>query len=233
MKMGVYWMYPFEDGSGLQMATLGDGIYGYHLTNKGHFPDWFNQAVFEFVYTKNQTGPGYSDPRGNEGGPVDEHGDRYWGRDNYYNNYVYQSGWTYNGLNLGMPLMLTRKQHVEYLGEETLDGSSAFSSNRMKAYHIGISGKVNSSTTFKFNATYTFHSGTYKDLDRAAGGDFRENPELRDNYIFYPALEQFYSQTMINYRPDKKYSFNLALGWDTGDLYNTLGAELGVKVKIK
>jgi hypothetical protein len=100
----------FEDGSGSWFGNIPDGRYGIYL-NKNERNTMINSFIYEFYYTKDQS----KDTR--------------WGKDNYFNNGAYRSGWTYYNRVIGTPFF-TRNPN----GEGILK-------NAFVAHHIGISGQ--------------------------------------------------------------------------------------------
>lgn len=137
----AYFQSIFEDNSGMINPFEGDGLLGVSLvlneTNR-----IVNHLVFEYLNTTYQSGP------------VHDLSDsiKLTGNDNYFNNYIYQSGWTYKGMTLGTPL-ITSPVFNE-------DGSQRIQNNRVRAFHLGIGGilgRVNYRSFF----TFSINKGTY------------------------------------------------------------------------
>ncbi len=101
----------FDDGSGRVLANTPDGRYGIFIEdqNKGN---WIDSFMYELFYTKNQS----------KNSPTTD------GRDNYFNNNLYRSGWTYEHRVLGVPFI-------------TLDNDRfRIANNTLLVHHFGISG---------------------------------------------------------------------------------------------
>ncbi len=81
----VYHEHPFEDGSGSGFSNFPDGVWGLYFQPKEI--KWISGILYEFITTKDQSS--LERP------------------DNYFNNSVYRSGWTYEGAIIGLPLMIT------------------------------------------------------------------------------------------------------------------------------
>lgn len=140
-NFSIYLQSIFEDNSGMMHPFNGDGIMGASLVLKD--PNKIvNRVVFEYLNTNYQSGP------------VHDLSDsiKLTGNDNYFNNYIYRSGWTYKGMTLGTPL-ITSPIYNE-------DGNEGILNNRVRAFHLGLGGmlgKVNYRSFF----TYSINKGTY------------------------------------------------------------------------
>ena len=75
-------------------------------------------------------------------------------RDNYFNNGEYQSGWTYYGKTIGLPLFtpMPAGEDGKVLG---------VCNNRLSAWHFGIRGKAARLIPYKFLFTYSRNFGKY------------------------------------------------------------------------
>jgi len=128
-KRGSYTFYhqhPFEDGSGSALKNFPDGIWGiYAAHNNVDYSSVFKGIVLEYIQTTSQSG-----------------GDGASGRDNYFHNNLYKSGWTYEGNVIGMPLI--------QIGENS----------RIKGANFGILFGVKKVDVL-FKTTYTRNYGTY------------------------------------------------------------------------
>lgn len=185
----LYYQTIFEDNSGMLDLFHRDGILGVSLASKD--PNKIvNRIVFEYLNTTYQSGPTHSltdsiDLTGN---------------DNYFNNDVYRSGWTYKEMTLGTPLITSA------LFNE--DGTEGIQNNRVRAFHLGLGGilgKVNYRSFF----TYSINKGTY-------------------NTPFDPERNQFswYLETLF---PSiwKGIDMKVMLAADIGQMYgNNLGVNL-------
>src|SRR5690606_19711908 len=76
------------------------------------------------------------------------------GRDNYFTNGIYRSGWTYEKNVIGLPFILFDKNR------EVTDTTTAVLSNRSRAHHVGISGTIKG-LQWKVKSTYAHYLGTY------------------------------------------------------------------------
>lgn len=110
-QIEVIYNHLFEDGSGRVLVNTPDGRYGIFIADKEP-GKWIDAMMYEFYYTKNQS----------KNSPTTD------GIDNYFNNNVYRSGWTYESRILGVPFI--------NLDEERF----RIGNNKFIAHHVGISG---------------------------------------------------------------------------------------------
>ena len=128
-KVQILYNHLFEDGSGRMLRNTPDGRYGVFISkNEDH--KFVNSFMYEFYYTKDQSDVNITSD----------------GSDNYFNNNLYRSGWTYESRILGVPFI-------------TLDADRfRINNNKIIAHHIGISGYVND-LPYKFLTSYRKNYG--------------------------------------------------------------------------
>lgn len=150
---------PYDDKSGMIFKNFPDGVntLNFSFDEKDR---WVSDIVYEFQYTMFQSGPMH-DPE------VDEHGNpikwrpglNFVGGDDYFNNGEFPSGWTHYGMTIGNPLFFPAGTHN---GSWSRKGATrGVENNRLKAHHIGISGKLFKKVPYKLLATYSMNYGTY------------------------------------------------------------------------
>lgn len=176
----------FYDKDGLKhLANIADGLNGISLTSKSTDNENFHlkKVTFETVYTKNQAADA-----------VKRLG--LLGYEDYYNNYIYQQGWSYRGAALGTPLITT-----------TLDGRTAlprvdkeyFINNRLLALHgAALTGAGTWSALIKI--TYSMNYGTF-----STGNSFGKRNQLSG-----------YLETNKAFRHG--FSLGVMAAFDTGDV---------------
>ena len=158
----LYYEHPFEDESGARwFLNEFDGKYGFNVTS---FKSTFiSEIIYEFIYTMDQSGPqGASDSS--------------YGWDNYFNHYIYQSGWTYNSRMIGNPLFTVGKNPDRYN-----DGIYIIN-NRIKAHHFGLAGKIRHNANYRILFTYSKNHGIYPDQNYFQS--------INKDYKFEDGLEQ-------------------------------------------
>ncbi|MFD2966743.1 capsule assembly Wzi family protein [Sphingobacterium bambusae] len=138
----------YDVGALSKLANIRDGLNGLTLTNNNFKKtnksfDW-NKILVEFFYSKDQAGYPWSKPTAS-------------GDEDYYNNSEYYEGWSYNGVGIGTPLIVTAKSVKPNQAHSPND---FFISNRVISGHLGAKGYLygwNVAT----KATLSRHFGTY------------------------------------------------------------------------
>jgi hypothetical protein len=169
-----------------------DKLLGFSISNN-KFP-FVQNILIEYLNTTDQSGP-----------YLDKDGVVFGGSDNYFSNYLYPQGYSYYERIIGTPLITSPIMNV--------DGNTQVINNSVKAWHYGISGKVNN-LNYKLFAT---HSHNY-------GSDYYQiNKSIKENYSF---LSEF--STVI-----KKLSgieFLVSFGYDKGELFgDSFGIQIGFR----
>lgn len=120
----------FEDGSGRVLRNTPDGRYGIFIKNRKQ-GGWVDALMYEFYYTKNQSAAS----------PTSD------GIDNYFNNNLYRSGWTYEQRILGVPFI-------------TLDNDRfRVNNNQILVHHLGFTGRAFTFLPYKFLTSYRRNYG--------------------------------------------------------------------------
>lgn len=125
------------------LYDLKDMLLGIELQLK--YNQLIQNIVVEYLYSKYQSGPIYHDHTQNLSHHIS-------GRDNYYNHYIY-TGWQHWGEVIGNPLyrspLYNDNQRIE------------IQNNRVKAFHVGISGNPVDKLYYRLLGTYQEGYGTY------------------------------------------------------------------------
>lgn len=132
-SLEFFYNYLFESASGIFLRNIPDGRYGIYYENKDR-DRIINSLIYEFTYTRNQ---------GTFFGA---------GAEDYFNNGVYRSGWTYENRILGSPFF-----SVSYLGE-------GITNNNFIAHHIGIGGQFSDYFNvfpYRLLLSYVSNKGTH------------------------------------------------------------------------
>lgn len=140
----AYYQHMFEDHSMLYIEyPWKDGLYGIEGTLPRN--PFITKAVYEFLYTKDQSGSVNWTPSAEIPGDAP-------GADNYYNHYIY-NGWSHWGMGIGNALALSpifnRPHTLEFL------------SNRVIAHHIGLSGNPLPEWSWRLLMSFTSSWGNY------------------------------------------------------------------------
>jgi hypothetical protein len=140
LKFSFYYHTIFEDKSGFKRKFNRDGKFTFALENTR----WnaISKFTFEYLHTKYQSGP--------------EHIlDSLSGNDNYFNNYLYRSGWTVDHFTLGTPYITS-----PYI----VNGINTLPNNRVESFALSLKG---SSGEYRYLVRYAYvlnfgrHSAAY------------------------------------------------------------------------
>ena len=131
-----YWSHPFEDRSGRELANYPDALYGFFVDLKSP-KSFITHLITEFQYTKHQG------KNSSENGLID----------NYFNNSVYSSGWTFYGRTIGSPFFTTKvsENGITY----------GIDQNRFTSFNFGFKGYLSDNIQYKTNITYTKYVGWF------------------------------------------------------------------------
>jgi hypothetical protein len=171
LNWNFYWSHPFEDRSGREMMNWPDALYGLSFDFK-KTTSLVNYLVTEITYTKNVSGssPHYIDENGV---PVAASG-----RDQYFKNGVYASGWSYFGKTIGTPYIVTE------VDENGVPQGPNLSYNRFFAFNIGTKGflqKVPYAFLLSYMRYYAWFDETFETTPRQFSGfaEFDISPLLK------------------------------------------------------
>lgn len=160
---------PFEDGRGaVKIQNAPDGVYSMVFSlndRKGLVTD----VICEYVHTTWQSGDLHDRPATEEEMTTvyPDRVDAYWqrpddyyygrvvigGRDSYFSNGDYKSGWTYYGRTLGIPLILPDTSGADGIVK-------GIANSRVRAGHIGLKGNLGE-LPYSFKATYSSNWGCF------------------------------------------------------------------------
>lgn len=200
-KLSFYWQHFFEDGSGMALKNFKDMLLG--LEYKTNRKQLISGAVFEYVFTKNQSGPIHFNTEMDEEHRHNQ--SKGTGNDNYYNNVDYIQGPSNYGRTHGTALFLSP--------EYNKDGRLNFKSSRIFALHLGIEGYILPYLKYRALGTAGKSWGRYyapfKYVKKGLAGNL-------DLIYSYPKVEGL--------------DFKLSLGFNTGKFFNddTFGAGITI-----
>ena len=179
-KLQVYAEHYFEDESEMffQYGMWRDGLLGIDLT----LPKkrWVDRVVWEGLASDHQAGPILY-----EWFDATFPGIQISACDNYYNHGFY-GGWQHWGLGMGHPLLPGPAYNADH--------SIRFSSNRVRAHHVGISGSPFRDWSYRMKISFARHWGTYKqplkEVTRQTSGlvEVTWKPSVWDGWSFSGAV---------------------------------------------
>ncbi|SDL80613.1 Capsule assembly protein Wzi [Salinimicrobium catena] len=197
----------FEDGSGTRLGNTPDGRYGIFI-DFIEKDQWINSLIYEFYYTKHQS-------HTTSGAHIS---------DNYFNNGVYVSGWTYNNQVIGAPFFL-----INYYDENYGRGFVRIGNNIFVAHHLGIEGLAFDRIPFQFLSAYVKNYGH----KRIAGNkivDYFTTDDPLGKYILPSEILSSYLDLQIIQSP---FRLNLQLSADFSSEGFTGGAGLHLVYSIE
>ena len=189
---GFYYQTIFEDYSGFSKWIMRDGLWGFYFKTK-NAQKFIHAFTYEYLHTSYQSGP-----------PAAIQNQFTRGNDNFFNNGIYKSGWTYNAYTIGTPLISS---------PAILNGETTINNNRVVAHHIGIQGEISSTFNFRFLFTTSNNFGTYSI-------PYLKNEQVQSLFIeFRKSVKRFQGFDLI-----------LKFAADHGELYgNNGGVSIGVR----
>lgn len=141
----AYREFYIETAGGRKLRNFWDGLWGIRIALPSS-PRFLDHLLYEHVRFVRQNARRNADGRAGEPGRAD-----------YYNNFLYQSGWTYHGRVLGTPLALTRDQAPRIDGGES---RRPIVGNILVAHHVGAGGRLASGWRYRSLLTISRNRGT-------------------------------------------------------------------------
>lgn len=163
---------------------------------------WLNDFVFEYLYTKYQSGPIYHDH-------TSAISDHLGGRDDFYNHTFY-AGYQHWGQVMGNPLYRSPIYNT--------DGKLDIEDNRFIAFHLGLGGHPNEYLRYRIMATYQEGWGTYA------------HPFIKKRHNTSLLAEASYNLHSVHHKFYKGISITAGLGADFGSILdgNNYGFQLTI-----
>jgi len=188
-----YWQNISEDSPKFMTNTMNkpDGLWGISIRNNT-FPI-IKGLVYEYLNSTDQSGPFH-----------DRDGIVYGGADSYFQNGVYQNGWTYFSRTIGTPFLSSPVYNK--------NGGVAVVNSRVQVHHIGLEGEVQG-YQYKALCSFSKNYGTY-------GAPYPEM--IRNTSLLLEVNKQFPKLSNIE--------LGCSVGADIGKLYgNSVGCMVSVR----
>lgn len=151
-QLTAYLDNPFEDGSGIRKSNGFDGLWGLEYQNTTEGRQYVRGAVVEYLQTTNQSGPLHWDS-GDYPEPIRHQiTDLVTGDDNYYNHAFY-GAYDHYGMSNGNGLLPSPIYNR--------DGFADYRDNRVKAWHVAVSGELTDRLSYLVRGAYREGWGTY------------------------------------------------------------------------
>ncbi|WP_069660912.1 capsule assembly Wzi family protein [Arcticibacter eurypsychrophilus] len=213
ITMLIYRQNLYDVGALSKLANISDGLNGISLKNKSYHVlsngvQW-KTLLLEFLYTKNQAGESWS--------KMTKSGD-----EDYYNNYYYTNGWSYNSLGLGTPFITTKSAAKP--GQASI-GSDYFINNRVVAFHAGIEGSIKKFEIIS-KLSFSKNYGTFGTSPEGHSTGIIRSPNTTN---LFKTVNQFSAYLETHRSLSNGVSIGLAAAIDQGNLlYNSGGLVLKV-----
>jgi hypothetical protein len=207
-----YHQFFYDVGALAHLANLKDGLTGISITNNLSYKSGIHlkKLVVEYFYSKSQAGELDSPPTPS-------------GDEDYYNNYLYVSGWSYKNAGIGNPFITPR---IEARAGQVSKASQYFINNRVIAYHVASeiqAGRFNVVTKLSYSKNF----GTFA---TSPEGMSTGNRRVIMAPPYFQPVNQFSGYIGCSSYISKKWIAELALASDYGDLLNnSTGISLAIK----
>lgn len=162
-----YISHPFEDSSGRELHNIIDNIYGVFIDFNRN-KSLLSHLLVEVTHTKHMSGrtPHSKDKDGTII-PAS-------GRDNYFNNSPYTSGWTFYGNTIGSPYFTPNPKNKDGITPGVKLGD-----NRFTAFNLGLQGNITTLLKYKTKLSYVQYYGWF-------GEEYKKKPHQFSGYFeFY------------------------------------------------
>jgi len=194
----------YDVGALSKLANIADGLNGVTVKNKLFEKQSSNfqwkKITAEVFYSKNQAGYPWS--------KFTKSGD-----EDYYNNFYYVNGWSYNRIGIGSPLVTSLQDLKNGQAKSVYD---YFVNNRVESYHLGFEGQL-SSWEFLTKITFSRNFGTFHTSIYGSSTGSIRNPQTENLFIPVNQLSVYFglSKRMLN-----NYVIGTNVAFDHGDLLN-------------
>ena len=233
----LYWQTIFDDGSGKRWRNIRDGLWGIAYKNRDS-TSLISGITLEYLNTTDQSGHLH-----------DIHNPEYkiiGGDDDYFNHYIYESGWSYKGFGMGHPFLTSPIYDINHSMKNQNGETIAryFPNTKVTAWHLGISGQFEQ---FRYRAMFSyslnygvnepmkyFNEETEPEKLREVMNEYNEKPfnQLGDVYYELPALKQFSSMVEVSF-PIELFNVSMnattRIGLDAGEW---LGDSFGIYLSL-
>jgi hypothetical protein len=175
LNWNFYYSHLFEDRSGREFQNWRDGLYGFFIDFKKP-KALISYLLTEFTYTKHMSGASPPDQG------YDEFGNSIPGRglDNYFNNGIYGSGWTYFGNTIGSPYFTSNLTDEQGITQGVIVGD-----NRFVAFNLGLKGNLYN-IPYKLIVSHTTYVGWFN-------AEYQPKPTQFSGYleVIFPKINKF------------------------------------------
>ncbi|WP_341226345.1 capsule assembly Wzi family protein [uncultured Arcticibacterium sp.] len=193
----------YEDGSLYYLNNVSDGLTGISYSSKNSLPNsrrfQLNGLNLEYLSTTNQ------------GGSLSALGfiPEFRGVDNYFNNGIYQDGYTYKKRTIGTPFILPLTSYSNHFSESQLKiiSPNYLVNNRINVLSLGALGKLDETISVMLRYSTSLNKGNYR----------------------FPISKKQNSFLVNITRNQKTISYRLSIAYDNGELLpNNFGGNVTI-----
>lgn len=201
LQILAYRQFFYDVGALGHLANLRDGLNGISISQTKPSSKGFQwrKLVLELFYSKDQAGYPWSKrtPSGDE---------------DYYNNYIYLQGWSYNGVGMGNPF-------ISYTGEVRSNAARApkeyFVNNRVVALYVGSAFSIKKMDVM-LKLSYSQNYGTFATSEY---GNSLGNKFIHYSDSVFKQVDQFCGYLELNKQLKHGFRLGMVLALDQGNLY--------------
>lgn len=220
---------PFEDKGSMQYVSLKNYLVALNWQLPDRIP-WLKEVQVEVTSSMQQSGPGIPDPTVNYPTVEANFGYKFGGRDDYHNNWLYRSGYTFKNYIMGNPLFFTYEWTQNFLGPYK-DYEVVVQNNRIRALVVSALGDITNNISYRVQFVRSENYGSYKGLydGRFNWGGVKIDPFY--DYDFKNGKVQHVSLLDLNVKELFKSSHigaRAMFAYDFGELYNNFGMEISM-----
>ena len=194
-------MFYLEDKVSARFRSPWDGVWGANLKFKDE-NHWFNAVTYEHINTKNQDAKSWE----------------LIGRRDYYDNFLYRSGWTYENRTLGTPFILFK--------------GNTISNNVLVGHHLGLTGRLSQNINYRTLISYTRNYGVQDDWVTQGSDSIPNDSDVIIAPVGEFRTDQYSLLVEFDYqiKSIEGLGIKFKVGSDIGELYDdNLGMMLGLQ----
>ena len=229
--LSLNYQVPFENREDIKLINIKDFLVSlnWKLPQKNEF---LKELQIEYSQIKFQNGAGLQQPTKNY--PTVYNNSKFGGRNDYYNHWLYRSGFTYHNKVLGNPLMSTYQWTQNFMPSYQTYGFPVIN-NRINSIHAAVSGNLSKKIAYSLFLTSTLNFGTYTGLFEGLDNWEGTIDDPFFNYPFKGGKWQHYSYLSVEIKDINNFPILITtkLAFDFGDLYTNSGLELCLSYIVK
>jgi hypothetical protein len=153
------------------------------------------------------------------------HGNKFGGRDGYFNNGMYRAGWTRNGHIMGSPFNMGEHELRAVMPGMSFNHSVGIKNDRFWGLHAGAAGRIGEQLKWQAKIAFTRNFGTYFEQ---YPGRYTWNED--EDYWFKGGRNQWYTMVNVTWKSQAVNGLLVRCGiaWDAGEIYRSAGVKTAV-----